>query len=87
MIYKHVIIGKYHMTYQGIGHQHNHKSHHDPDCMCFRCVPSPLIGTWKTVGTINKSTSKQTSHKTLEHSSVTYLLPVFVPALKYGLPV
>jgi len=29
MIYKHVILGKYHMTYQGIGHQHDHKSLHD----------------------------------------------------------
>jgi len=29
VIYKHVILGKYHMTYQGIGHQHNHKSLHN----------------------------------------------------------
>jgi len=29
VIYKHVILGKYHMTYQGIGHQHDHKSLHD----------------------------------------------------------
>jgi len=29
-----------------------------PDCMCFRHAPSPLIGTWKTMGMINKSTSK-----------------------------
>jgi len=29
VIYKHVTLGKYHMTYQGIGHQHNHKSLHD----------------------------------------------------------
>jgi len=50
----------------------------------FRCVPSPLIGMWKTVGMINKSTNQQTSHKTLECSKVTYPLPVFVPALKYG---
>jgi len=57
------------------------------DHMCFRHVPSPLIGTWKTVGTINESTSQRTSHKTLEHSKVTHLLPVFVPALKYGPPV
>jgi len=54
------------------------------DRACFRYAPSPLIGTWKTVGTINKSTNQRTSHKTLEHSKVTHLLPVFVPALKYG---
>jgi len=29
-----------------------------PDRMRFRCMPSPLIGMWKTVGTINESTSK-----------------------------
>jgi len=53
----------------------------------FRRTPSPLIGTWKTVGTINKSASQRTSHKTLERSKVAHLLPVFVPALKYGPPV
>jgi len=58
-----------------------------PDQAHFRCVPSPLIGMWKTVGTINKSTNQRTSHKTLERSKVTHLLPVFVPALKYGLPI
>jgi len=58
-----------------------------PDRVCFRCAPSPLIGMWKTVGTINKSTNQRTSHKTLERSKVAHLLPVFVPALKYGLPV
>jgi len=26
VIYKHVILGKYQMTYQGIGHQRDHKS-------------------------------------------------------------
>jgi len=57
------------------------------DHMRFRHAPSPLISTWKTVGTINKSTSQQTSHKTLEYSKVAYPLPVFVPALKYGLPI
>jgi len=29
VMYKHMILGKYHMTYQGIGHQHNYKLHHD----------------------------------------------------------
>ena len=58
-----------------------------PDQACFRCTPSPLIGMWKTVGTINKSTNQQTSHKILECSKVTHPLPVFVPALKYGLPI
>jgi len=58
-----------------------------PDRACFRCTSSPLIGMWKTVGTINKSTNQQTSHKTLERSKVAHLLPVFVPALKYGPPV
>jgi len=58
-----------------------------PDQVHFRCAPSPLISMWKTMGTINKSTNQQTSHKTLEHSKVAHPLPVFVPALKYGLPV
>jgi len=58
-----------------------------PDHTHFRCMPSLLISMWRTVGTINESTSKQTSHKTLEHSSITHLLPVFVLALKYGPPV
>jgi len=58
-----------------------------PDRAYFRCTPSPLIGMWKTVGMINKSMNQQTSHKTLERSKVAHLLPVFVPALKYGPPV
>jgi len=58
-----------------------------PDCTRFRHAPSPLIGTWKTMGTINKSTSQRTSHETLKHSKVAHPLPVFVPALKYGPPV
>ena len=58
-----------------------------PDRARFRRAPSPLIGTWKTVGTINKSTGQRTSHKTLERSKVAHPLPVFVPALKYGPPV
>jgi len=58
-----------------------------PDCMRFSRMPSPLIGTWKTMGTINKSTNQWTSHKTLERSNDAHPLPVFVPALKYGLPV
>ena len=58
-----------------------------PDQARFRCMPSPLIGMWKTMGTINESTKQRTSHKTLEHSKVTHPLPVFVPALKYGPPI
>jgi len=58
-----------------------------PDQAHFRHAPSLLIGTWKTIGTINKSTNQQTSHKILECSKVAHPLPVFVPALKYGLPV
>jgi len=58
-----------------------------PDQARFRHAPSPLISTWKTVGTINKSTNQRTSHKTLECSKVTHPLPVFIPALKYGPPV
>jgi len=58
-----------------------------PDCMHFRHAPSLLISTWKTVGTINESTNQQTSHKTLERSKDAHPLPVFVPALKYGLPI
>jgi len=58
-----------------------------PDRARFRRAPSPLIGTWKTMGTINESTNQRTGHKTLEHSKVAHPLPVFVPALKYGPPV
>jgi len=58
-----------------------------PDQTRFRRAPSPLIGMWKTVRMINKSTNQQTSHKTMERSKVAHPLPVFVPALKYGLPV
>jgi len=58
-----------------------------PDRTRFRRAPSPLIGTWKTVGTIDRSTSQQASHKTWKRSKVAHLLPVFVPALKYGPPV
>ena len=58
-----------------------------PDRARFRRMPSPLIGTWKTVGMINKPTNQPTSHETMEHSKGTHLLPVFVPALKYGPPV
>jgi len=58
-----------------------------PDHARFRRAPSLLISTWKTMGTINESTNQRTSHKTLERSRGAHLLPVFVPALKYGLPV
>ena len=58
-----------------------------PDRMYFRCAPSLLISMWKTVGTINKPTNQPTSHKTLEHSKGAHLLPIFVPALKYGPPI
>jgi len=58
-----------------------------PDHARFRHAPSPLIGRWKTVGTINESTNQQASHKTLERSKDAHLLPVFVPALKYGPPI
>jgi len=58
-----------------------------PDRTRFRCTPSLLISTWKTVGTINKSTNQRTSHKTGERSKVAHPSPVFVPALKYGLPI
>jgi len=34
VIYEHMTLGKYHMTYQGIGHQHNHKSLHDHLIVC-----------------------------------------------------
>jgi len=58
-----------------------------PDQAHFRPMPSLLIGMWKTMGMINKSMNQQTSHKTVEHSKVAHPLPIFVPALKYGLPV
>jgi len=58
-----------------------------PDQACFRHMPSPLIGIWKTMGMINESMNQWTSHKTVERSKVAHLLPVFVPALKYGPPI
>ena len=58
-----------------------------PDHMRFRRAPSPLIGTWKTVGTINGLSSNQPSHKTLVCSTKAHLPTIFVPALKYGPPV
>ena len=58
VIYEHVILGKYHMTYQGIGHQHDQVTTRSPDRTHFRRTPSPLIGMWKTVGTINESTNQ-----------------------------
>ena len=35
------------------------------DQTCFKRAPNPLIGTWKTVGTINCLLDNQQSHKTL----------------------
>ena len=64
----------------------SHVTTRSPDHARFRRAPSLLIGMWKTVGTINKSTNQQASHKTLECSKDAHLLPVFVPALKYGPP-
>ena len=58
-----------------------------PDQAHFRPMPSLLIGMWKTMGMINNSMNQRTSHKTLKHSKVAHLLPVFVPGLKYGPPV
>ena len=58
-----------------------------PDCTCFRHAPSPLIGTWKTVGVINSLLDNQQSHKTLVCSTKDHPSTVFVPALKYGTPV
>jgi len=34
VIYKHMTLGKYHMTYQGIGHIYDHKSPHDHLIVC-----------------------------------------------------
>jgi len=58
-----------------------------PDCARFRRAPSLLIGMWKTMGMINGSTSQQASHKTWKCSKDTYPSSVFLPALKYGIPV
>ena len=58
-----------------------------PDHTRFGRAPSPLIGTWKTVGTINGLLNNQRSHKTLVRSTKDHLSPVFTPALKYGPPV
>ena len=58
-----------------------------PDQTRFKRAPSPLIGTWKTVGTINGLSNNQQSHKTLMRSTKAHLPLVLVPALKYGPPV
>ena len=58
-----------------------------PDRTRFRRAPSPLIGTWKTVGTINGLLNNQQSHETLVRSTKAHLSLVFTPALKYGPPV
>ena len=58
-----------------------------PDQTHFKRAPSLLIGTWKTVGTINGLSSNQQSHKTWVRSTKAHLPLVFVPALKYGPPV
>ena len=51
MIYKHMTLGKYHMTYPQVATQ-------SPDQARFRHAPSLLIGMWKIVGMINKSTNQ-----------------------------
>ena len=53
----------------------------------FKHAPSPLIGTWKTMGTINGLLNNQRSHKTLIRSTKAHPSSVFVPALKYGPPI
>ena len=53
----HVILGKDHLTSQGIGQQYSHV----PFKRCGHTM-RPLIGRWKTVGTINKLTENQQSH-------------------------
>ena len=65
----------------------SHVATQSPDQTRFKRAPSPLIGMWKTVGTINGLSSNQPSHKTLVRSTKAHLPTVFVPALKYGLPV
>jgi len=65
---------------------------HDQTCFCY--APSPLIGMWKTVGTINGVSSNQPSHKTPLHNTMTqrrstrtYPCTILGPALKYGPPI
>ena len=53
----HVILGKDHLTSQGIGQQYGHV----PFKRCGHAM-HPLIGTWKTVGTINELAKNQQSH-------------------------
>ena len=65
----------------------SHVTTQSPDQTRFKHAPSPLIGTWKTVGMINGLLSNQRSHKTLVRSTEAHLSTVFVPALKYGPPV
>ena len=65
----------------------SHVTTRSPDRTRFKRAPSPLIGTWKVVGTINGLSSNQQSHKTLVCSTKAHLPLVFVPALKYGPPI
>ena len=65
----------------------SHAVTQSPDQTRFKRAPSLLIGTWKTVGTINGLLNNQQSHKTLVHSTKAHLSTVLVPALKYGPPV
>jgi len=69
--------------------------------MRFCHASSPLIGTWKTVGTINSVSNNQPSHKTSLRSTMTqpcstmtqvrstkaHPCTIIGPALKYGPPV
>ena len=65
----------------------SHVTTRSPDQTRFKRAPSPLIGTWTIVGTINGLLSDQPSHKTLVCSTKAHLPTEFVPALKYGPPV
>ena len=65
----------------------SHVATWSPNQTHFKHAPSPLIGMWKTVGTINVLLNNQRSHKTLVRSTKDHPSSVFVPALKYGLPV
>ena len=56
-IIMHVILGKDHLTSQGIGQHYSYV----PFKRCGHTM-CPLIGTWKTVGTINELTKNQQSH-------------------------
>jgi len=88
MIYKHIILGKYHMTYQGIGYQHNHKLHYNHLIIC---ASDTCLVCWSACGrpwewSTNQQVNKQVTRPWSVVVSLTCYLYLYLP-LKHGLPV